>query len=372
MQRTSPSLEATLYDDNSQSTRSNGSMNCDAVQRKALKHERTIVSTTAGGQPHKRQCVDGGVLFSTDNPAQILYPKSVTEEQEVFALGFEVALNEFRKSQASGSFLPTSLTSQVSTHAHQAPQPITNASMTSQLSQHANQAKQRSGNASMTSQDLKPATEAMYRNANASLTSQILPPAAEVAQHIGNDISNSQQYQGFPSIYAHTHESFQHPVYSAIEFSSQNVPPGYGSRVRTLREEPQIVPSLGCTPPISPINMNYQELAKLERKRERNRDAARKCRNKKMEQIGRLESRVQELTDQNVLLAQTAAGLRRQLGALRQEMHEHTSHGCVVFPACQPDYEHVSTSQIHSGVSLAKHVSYSSLLFVDSKEEDLV
>jgi transcription factor AP-1 len=96
------------------------------------------------------------------------------------------------------------------------------------------------------------------------------------------------------------------------------------------QEEPQTVPCLGSTPPISPINMESQEVIKLERKRARNRVAARKCRTRKLERISRLEDRVNELKSQNSDLTGTANNLRDQVCRLKQQIMEHVNSGCQV------------------------------------------
>ncbi|XP_033738438.1 transcription factor AP-1-like [Pecten maximus] len=102
-----------------------------------------------------------------------------------------------------------------------------------------------------------------------------------------------------------------------------------GNRFRT-KEEPQTVPSFGSSPPLSPINMESQERIKLERKRARNRVAARKCRTRKLERISRLEDRVSDLKGQNSNLATTASSLRDQVCKLKQQIIEHVSSGCQI------------------------------------------
>jgi len=99
-------------------------------------------------------------------------------------------------------------------------------------------------------------------------------------------------------------------------------------------EEPQTVPCLDDSPPLSPmlspINMESQERIKLERKRARNRVAARKCRTRKLERISRLEDRVKDLKGQNGDLLNTATGLREQVMKLKQQIVEHVSSGCQI------------------------------------------
>jgi len=97
-------------------------------------------------------------------------------------------------------------------------------------------------------------------------------------------------------------------------------------------EGAQTVPTFRGPVPstVTPINMDDQEAAKLDRKRARNRLAATRCRNRKLERISRLEDRVKELKGQNSQLAETAAALRDQVSKLKQNIMEHTQHGCQV------------------------------------------
>jgi len=79
-----------------------------------------------------------------------------------------------------------------------------------------------------------------------------------------------------------------------------------------------------------PIDMSAQEQAKLERKREKNRYAAQKCRMLKLERIDRLQHRVNELKAQNAQLASNASSLCEQVNRLRQMIVEHVEGGCQV------------------------------------------
>ena len=118
---------------------------------------------------------------------------------------------------------------------------------------------------------------------------------------------------------------------TVVSQSGQILPPmNGGARLMQLKQEedPQTVPCLGNTPPVSPINMEDQERIKLERKRERNRVAARKCRTRKLERISRLEDRVDELKGQNSDLSKTANNLREQVARLKQQIMEHVNGGC--------------------------------------------
>lgn len=95
-------------------------------------------------------------------------------------------------------------------------------------------------------------------------------------------------------------------------------------------DEPQTVPSLGATPPLSPIDMRDQERIKLERKRLRNRIAASKCRKRKLERISRLEDKVAGLKAENSELVTVVGQLRDQVCRLKQEVMQHVKHGCQI------------------------------------------
>lgn len=101
----------------------------------------------------------------------------------------------------------------------------------------------------------------------------------------------------------------------------------------SVKEEPQTVPCGINSPPPSPINMADQEVIKLERKRARNRVAARKCRTRKLERIARLEDKVADLKGQNNDLATQASKLRDEVCKLKQTIIEHVNSGCQIMMA---------------------------------------
>lgn len=101
----------------------------------------------------------------------------------------------------------------------------------------------------------------------------------------------------------------------------------------TVKEEPQTVPCGLNSPPPSPINMANQEVIKLERKRARNRVAARKCRTRKLERIARLEDKVSDLKGQNNDLSAQASKLRDEVCNLKHTIIEHVNSGCQIMMA---------------------------------------
>jgi len=97
-----------------------------------------------------------------------------------------------------------------------------------------------------------------------------------------------------------------------------------------IKEEPQTVPNISNSPPMSPVDMEYQERMKLERKRQRNRLAASKCRSRKLERISKLEDKVKQLKNENSELASVVNQLKEHVGLLKIEVMEHVQAGCPI------------------------------------------
>jgi len=83
--------------------------------------------------------------------------------------------------------------------------------------------------------------------------------------------------------------------------------------------------------PTDPIDMGAQVEAKLERKRERNRAAATKCRQRKIHKIQTLETHVQELTRKNEELKSKRYELKEQLKQLEMKINENPQLRSVNF-----------------------------------------
>lgn len=81
---------------------------------------------------------------------------------------------------------------------------------------------------------------------------------------------------------------------------------------------------------VSPIDMESQEKIKLERKRLRNRQAAAKCRKRKLERISQLDDRVQQLKTENSDLAAVVKKMKASVANLKQEIMEHERNGCEI------------------------------------------
>jgi len=98
-----------------------------------------------------------------------------------------------------------------------------------------------------------------------------------------------------------------------------------------IKEEPQtqgvIQPN---SPQLNPIDMESQERIKLERKRQRNRVAASKCRKRKLERISKLEDRVKILKVENGELGSVLMNLKQHVFELKQQVINHHKSGCNI------------------------------------------
>lgn len=262
-------METTLYDDNLNSVKKmKTTMTLDlntSPPSKQTKFNDILGSPDLGllmlTSPDLERFIiqQNGLVFTTPTPtSQILYPKTVSEEQEAYARGFVDALGRLHETGGGGQQSAAKGASVV-------PPP--------------------------------------------TLTTTMLPgsvltlPAASLGQVL--------------------------PVSVVTSMPVAAVPPQVHHRPVKSESSPQTVPS-AAHPQVSPVNMNDQELVKLERKRERNRIAATRCRNKKLERIARLQDRVTELQNQNVNLARTASTLRDQVSQLKQKIIGHAQSGCQV------------------------------------------
>jgi len=243
-----------------------------------------------------------GMVTTTPTPTQFVFPKFVTEEQEAYARGFVDALAKLQGANIGNPNINPSR-----------PQDIENSFTTLHVPSALSQATS-------------------------------VPPSALTLSSLGLDISvptttditTTTTLPGGTGISRISSRSTVSPPKNILPSSVSNIPTtadGYDERTLRLphvKEEPQIVPCLSSSPPLSPINMESQEKIKLERKRARNRVAARKCRTRKLERISRLEERIAELKGQNNDLASTAVSLRDTVTKLKQNIVEHVKSGCTI------------------------------------------
>lgn len=132
---------------------------------------------------------------------------------------------------------------------------------------------------------------------------------------------------GFVEALTHLHNSNSQ---QSSDSNSTNMYDTLIPSIKEIKEEPQTVPNLNQSPPMSPVDMEYQERIKLERKRQRNRLAASKCRSRKLERISKLEDKVKILKNENVELGSIVNQLKETVGLLKLEVMEHNKAGCQI------------------------------------------
>ncbi|KAF0751750.1 transcription factor AP-1 [Aphis craccivora] len=151
--------------------------------------------------------------------------------------------------------------------------------------------------------------------------------------HHNNDSNSATQVEiPMTSSGSNSSEYQSEPQYSVLMTSNDfsNIIPHH-----VIKEEPQTVPSVtSSSPPMSPINMESQEKIKLERKRQRNRVAASKCRRRKLERIAKLEDKVKVLKNENSELTTVLNRLLEQICQLKQTVVEHMHNGCEFAVNC--------------------------------------
>lgn len=105
------------------------------------------------------------------------------------------------------------------------------------------------------------------------------------------------------------------------ESSNSTTPPSPLPSNRQLQHVPGSIRSL---PP------EQKEVVRKEKKRERNRQAAQKCRTRKLTRIAELQKRVNELQGKNKNLTNIADNLQSDIVKLEKQLHDHHTHGCTL------------------------------------------
>lgn len=92
-----------------------------------------------------------------------------------------------------------------------------------------------------------------------------------------------------------------------------------------IKNELQHVPSSNSNPDGVP-----KDIVKREKKRERNRQAAQKCRTRKLTRIAELQKRVNELQGKNKDLTGIAETLQSDIVRLEKQLNDHHTQGCTL------------------------------------------
>merc|ERR1711936_368303 len=233
--------------------------------------------------------------LATPTPSGYIFPKSVTEEQAMYAKGFEEALEHLRQSEPPGS------------------------------------------NDLAAANTLATLSTASVGPAGRNLEVHRTLPESHRGLDVHKSLPEAQQNQGIPlSVQASSHSR---PASGAYDSETYQVPDGV-----KIKDEPDDHLSLSGSdygsegmksPPMnttgmSPIDMETQEKIKLDRKRQRNRLAASKCRKRKLERISQLDDRVSALKNENADLAAVVKKMKAGVALLKQEVIEHVNSGCDI------------------------------------------
>jgi len=268
------------------------------------------------GSPELEKLIMGyGGILTTPTPTQLFKgTPNVTEQQEMYARGFMEALQKLHDQQE-----PSGHNAALNAlNSNALVQGALNFSFASAAAAAAN------GINSTTS--TVASTTPLLSTGTSTISTQALPLS-----------SFSGATQIFPD--------FQRPAAGPIPSTSFAQPlnvqiPPQQQRLDNvkLENESQVVPG---TPPLPPIDLALQETVKNERKKQRNRVAASKCRKRKLEKEADLEEKVDKLKNINSKLSSEVLQLRKQVCQLKLQVMDHVQGGCEIMLLNQPQ---ISTS----------------------------
>lgn len=260
------------------------------------------------GSPELEKLIMGyGGMLTTPTPTQIFKgAQNVTEQQEMYARGFMEALQKLHDQQEpSGQYTAVN-----SLNSNALVQGALNLSFATAAA-----AAAASGINSTTS--TVASTTPLLSASTSTISTQALPLS-----------SFSGATQIFPD--------FQRPAVSTNYGQPLNVQiPPQQPRLDNvkLENESQVVPG---TPPLPPIDLALQETVKNERKKQRNRVAASKCRKRKLEKEADLEEKVDKLKNINSKLSSEVYELKKQVSQLKLQVMDHVQGGCEIMLLNQP------------------------------------
>jgi len=230
--------------------------------------------------------------LATPTPSSYGFPKSVTEEQMDYAKGFEEALE---KMHYQGNFGPNTDTVTAA-----------NTLVTLSSGQSGQQDQQ-------SAQSAQSALHLPLSLPNTSLSLTSLTPNNPLSR------PNSGASGSYDS------DTYQLPE-GSVSVKIKDEPDDRS--VDDEDDEESLLSPGGAG--VSPIDMETQEKIKLERKRLRNRQAAAKCRKRKLERISLLDDRVAQLKTENTDLAAVVKKMKSSVAALKQEVLDHVNSGCEI------------------------------------------
>merc|ERR1711963_986413 len=242
----------------------------------------------------------------TPSGGNYIFPKTVTEEQESYVKGFEVALKNLQHQEIPNQIITGShvgLPSVIKS------EPLTRTSI----------------------ETIEKATAA--HRASAAATSAKLAPVVSIPE-VGKSFTSFS----IPEVSPRPESSASGSMDSAElrikeEMDDADLDQEDFEDDDSYSDEEKPAPKKGRgsgSKKITPINMESQEKIKLERKRMRNRLAASKCRKRKLERISQLELKVKDLKGENSELYNVVKKLKQSVANLKQEVIDHCNSGCQI------------------------------------------
>lgn len=252
--------------------------------------------------PELEKFLSQNPTLATPTPSGYIFPKSVTEEQMMYAKGFEEALEHLRQAET--------------------------------VPEGSNEATVAAANTLATLSAVHPNT--VHPSTVHPLIVHPAPPSIQINQEhqvtslplsLPNTIPAPRPHSRPNSGASGCYDSELYAVPDGIKIKDEPDDLSLSGGESNYGSESMLSPN---TSGMSPIDMESQEKIKLERKRLRNRLAASKCRKRKLERISQLDERVAQLKTENSDLAAVVKKMKSSVAVLKQEVMEHVSSGCEI------------------------------------------
>jgi len=252
--------------------------------------------------PELEKFLSQNPTLATPTPSGYIFPKSVTEEQMMYAKGFEEALEHLRQAET--------------------------------VPEGSNEATVAAANTLATLSAVHPNT--VHPSTVHPLIVHPAPPSIQINQEhqvtslplsLPNTIPAPRPHSRPNSGASGCYDSELYAVPDGVKIKDEPDDLSLSGGESNYGSESMLSPN---TSGMSPIDMESQEKIKLERKRLRNRLAASKCRKRKLERISQLDERVAQLKTENSDLAAVVKKMKSSVAVLKQEVMEHVSSGCEI------------------------------------------
>jgi chromosome segregation ATPase len=156
----------------------------------------------------------------------------------------------------------------------------------------------------------------VHHHSNMSNNHSFVSTRLSDIQHESNQIHSYAQSMNDYSIQNRSISSSMHDNESSSS-ATDSSPKSSHMSSNSMNDDIQHVPTTGVV-----------DIIRKEKKRERNRQAAQKCRTRKLTRIAELQNRVTELQDKNKDLTGLAECLKTDVSRLERQLEDHRTQGC--------------------------------------------